>query len=57
MLFRMSLVKEWHNLCAGYYEALLEGCLDEDKMVELHRKIRYHRSKLTANTATDANER
>lgn len=48
MLFRMSLVKEWHNLRVGFYELLLEGCLDESKRMELHGKLRYHQSKLTA---------
>ena len=54
MLFRMSLEKEWRNLCIGFYELLLEGCLDDAKIVEIHWKIQHHKSRLTDTVAAAA---
>lgn len=54
MLMRISLAKEWHSLCVGFYEALLEGCLDEDKIVDIHLKIQHHKSKLAVTVTTAA---
>lgn len=46
MLTYNNLMKEWHIICAGFYEMLLECCLDDEKCMELHVKIIHHKLKL-----------
>ena len=45
-MIRGSLLNEWHFLCIGFHEWLLEGCLDEEKRVEIYLKIVRHQNKL-----------
>jgi hypothetical protein len=47
MWLMSSMAREWHYLCAGFYEMLLESCLDDGKRLELYLKMNRHWAKLT----------
>ena len=51
MWFMSSVVREWHHLCAGFYEVLLESCLDDGKRLELYLKMNRHLAKLADTSA------
>ncbi|MEV5029144.1 hypothetical protein [Paenibacillus sp. LPE1-1-1.1] len=48
MFKRTLLVREWHQLWIGFHEKLWEGCLDEEKRMEIYLKMVYHQNKLAS---------
>ncbi|WP_424769282.1 hypothetical protein [Paenibacillus sp. sgz302251] len=50
MIVRANIVREWHQLCVVFHELLLDGCLDEEKRMEICLKINYHNNKLLGHT-------
>lgn len=46
MFLRTQLVREWHLLCIGFHERLWEGCLCDEKRMEIYLKMVYHQNKL-----------
>lgn len=42
----LKLMAKWHAGKRGYYEQLMDCCLDSMIKAKLHRKIIYHSTKL-----------
>jgi hypothetical protein len=42
----LKVKTKWHTIGVGYYEMLLEGCLDSQLRHKLKKKISYHKLKM-----------